>query len=84
MTALQKKAHNPTAHLSADDLEQLGQELDALREEVMGSRGERDAAYIRNVIDAQRRLELASRGVLLLSLFPPAWLLGTAPASEQI
>ncbi len=36
-----------------------------------------DAAYIRKVIDAQRKLELSSRAVLLFSLFPPAWIAGT-------
>jgi fatty acid desaturase len=81
MTAIQNKPHNPIAHLSEEDVETLGRELDALREQVMGSRGERDAAYIRKVIDVQRRLELASRAVLLCSLFPPAWLAGTAGLS---
>ncbi|MGH3952147.1 MAG: fatty acid desaturase family protein, partial [Pseudonocardiaceae bacterium] len=72
---------DPTAHLSEADIENLGRELDALREQVVASRGERDAAYIRKVIDAQRKLELASRAVLLFSLFPPAWLAGTAGLS---
>jgi fatty acid desaturase len=78
VTALQKKSHNPIAHLTDEDIENLGRELDAIREHVLASRGERDAAYIRKVIDVQRKLELASRAVLLLSLFPPAWLAGTA------
>lgn len=77
MTALQRTKANPIAHLSADDIECLGAELDAIREQVIASRGARDAAYIRTVIDAQRRLELGSRAVLLFSLFPPAWLIGT-------
>jgi linoleoyl-CoA desaturase len=72
---------NPTAHLSGEDIENLGRELDAIRENVLAARGERDAAYIRRVIDGQRRLELASRAVLLFSLFPPAWLIGTAGLS---
>jgi linoleoyl-CoA desaturase len=33
------------------------------------------------VIDVQRKLELGSRAVLLASLFPPAWLVGTAGLS---
>jgi fatty acid desaturase len=81
MTAIQKKTHNPIAHLSAEDIETLGRELDAIREQVLASRGERDAAYIRKVIDVQRKLELTSRAVLLFSLFPPAWLAGTAGLS---
>ncbi|SNY37038.1 fatty acid desaturase family protein [Paractinoplanes atraurantiacus] len=81
MTTIQRKESNPIAHLSAEDIEQIGVELDAIRDEVMGSRGERDAAYIRRVIAWQRGLEIGSRGVLLFSLFPPAWLVGTAGLS---
>ncbi len=81
MTVIQKQANNPTAHLSAADIETIGHELDAIRAEVIGDRGARDAAYIRRVIDAQRKLELISRAVLLFSKFPPAWLLGTAGLS---
>jgi NADPH-dependent stearoyl-CoA 9-desaturase len=81
MTVLQKKSTSPVAHLSADDIEQIGRELDAIRQEVIDSRGAADAAYIRNVIDTQRKLELGGRAVLLVSLFPPAWMLGTAALS---
>src|SRR3954466_15768536 len=68
---------DPAAHLSAEQVEALGRELDALRQEIFDSRGDRDAAYIRKVIKAQRSLELGSRAVLLFSLFPPAWIAGT-------
>ncbi|GIJ76266.1 linoleoyl-CoA desaturase [Micromonospora phaseoli] len=81
MTVIQKKADNPIAHLSAEDIENLGRELDAIRERVIASRGERDAAYIRKVISTQRKLEVGSRVVLLFSLFPPAWIVGTAGLS---
>jgi fatty acid desaturase len=78
VTAIQKKTHNPIAHLTAEDIETLGKELDAIRDEVVASRGERDAAYIRKVIANQRKLEIGSRAILLFSLFPPAWVVGTA------
>ncbi|TDU83626.1 linoleoyl-CoA desaturase [Kribbella voronezhensis] len=81
MTVLQKKADNPIAHLSADDIEEIGRRLDEIRAEVIEARGASDAAYIRKVINVQRKLELSSRAVLLLSLFPPAWLIGTAGLS---
>ncbi|MET7771730.1 acyl-CoA desaturase [Nocardia sp. NPDC005366] len=81
MTALQKKPNSPVAHLSAEDIEALGLELDAIRDQVLASRGEADAAYIREVITAQRFLEATSRLVLLASIFPPAWLLGTTGLS---
>ena len=81
MSTVHRTTTDPTAHLSAADIENLGAELDAIRAEVIASRGERDAAYIRTVIDAQRKLELSSRGILLFSLFPPAWLVGTVGLS---
>jgi NADPH-dependent stearoyl-CoA 9-desaturase len=81
MTAIQKKSDNPIAHLTPEDIEQIGVELDAIRQEVIDSRGAADAAYIRKVIDTQRKLEVGSRAVLLFSLFPPAWLVGTAGLS---
>jgi fatty acid desaturase len=81
MTALQRKHDNPIAHLGDEDIENLGAELDAIRAQVIASRGERDAAYIRKVIDTQRKLELSSRALLLFSLFPPAWIAGTAGLS---
>lgn len=69
---------NPIAHLSPEDIEAIGRELDAIRDEVMSSRGADDAKYIRQTIKLQRWLELSSRGVLLFSGFWPAFLVGTA------
>ena len=69
------------AHLTPQDVEALGAELDALRREVEQSRGEKDAAYIRNVIKLQRGLEYAGRATLFASLFPPAWIAGTTMLS---
>ncbi|HET9500239.1 MAG TPA: acyl-CoA desaturase [Marmoricola sp.] len=81
MTTIQKQSENPIAHLTAEDIELIGKELDAIRAEVIEARGASDAAYIRKVVDTQRKLELASRAVLLFSLFPPAWVVGTAGLS---
>ena len=81
MTALQHAPVNPIAHLSDDDVAALGRELDALREQVLSSRGQRDADYIRRVVAGQRKLELASRVTLLFSLFPPAFVAGTVGLS---
>jgi NADPH-dependent stearoyl-CoA 9-desaturase len=64
-------------HLTPEDLDDIGRELDAIRDEVMADLGERDAAYIRKVVKVQRGLEGAGRAALLVSLFPPAWLAGT-------
>ena len=81
MTVLQKKPVSPIAHLTPEDIEQIGIELDAIRQEVLDARGESDARYIRRVIAVQRRLELASRAVLLGSVVPPLWVLGTVGLS---
>jgi len=81
MTALQNKSTTAIAHLNAENIESLGRELDAIRQQVLDTRGERDARYIRTVIKSQRSLEAGSRLVLLFSLFPPAWLIGTAGLS---
>ncbi|MFV0459146.1 MAG: fatty acid desaturase family protein [Actinomycetales bacterium] len=72
---------SPIAHLSEDDIETIGAELEAIRAQVLATRGARDAAYIRRVIAVQRGLELASRAVLVFSALPPAWVLGTAGLS---
>jgi NADPH-dependent stearoyl-CoA 9-desaturase len=72
---------NTDSHLTPEQIEALGAELDALRAEVMDSLGEADAEYIHRVIRAQRGLEIAGRGALIFSLFPPAWVLGTAALS---
>jgi linoleoyl-CoA desaturase len=69
------------AHLSPVDVENLGRELDAIRAQVEQSRGEADAAYIHRTIALQRGLAAAARVTLFASLFPPAWLAGTAMLS---
>jgi NADPH-dependent stearoyl-CoA 9-desaturase len=69
------------SHLTDEQVEAIGAELDAIRAEVVGSLGERDARYIHKVIAVQRGLEVGGRATLLFSLFPPAWLAGTAALS---
>ncbi len=63
--------------LTAEELDALGAELDAIRARVVSELGERDVNYINAVIRAQRGLEVAGRGLLFASFFPPAWLAGT-------
>ncbi|NYD40208.1 fatty acid desaturase family protein [Nocardioides panaciterrulae] len=81
MTVISKKPVSPIAHLTPEDIEQIGVELDAIRQDILDARGESDAAYIRRVIAVQRRLELGSRAVLLGSALPPLWILGTVGLS---
>jgi NADPH-dependent stearoyl-CoA 9-desaturase len=65
------------AHLSREDIDALGEELDAIRRDIEESRGERDATYIRRTIRFQRVLEAASRLVILSSRSKAGWTLGT-------
>jgi fatty acid desaturase len=66
------------AHLSAEDVEALGRELDAIRADIEESRGERDAHYIRRAVQLQRALVAGSRIVLMASRNKYAWTAGTA------
>lgn len=65
------------AHLTEADIENLGLELDAIRQDIEDSRGERDARYIRRTIAAQRTLDLAGRLLLTASKRRSAWWAGT-------
>ena len=51
-------------HLTAEDLDDIGGELDAIRDEVLADLGERDAAHIRKAVQVQRGLEGAGRAAL--------------------
>ena len=66
------------AHLTAEDVEQLARELDAIRADIEESRGERDARYIRRSIQLQRALAAGGRIALFASRNKVAWLAGTA------
>jgi linoleoyl-CoA desaturase len=65
-------------HLTDEEVEAIGAELDEIRAEIEASRGQADRDYILRVITLQRRLAAAGRITLFASFFPPAWLLGTA------
>ena len=72
---------NPLHRLTEEQIEELGRKLDELHDQVKSDLGERDARYIRGVIDLQRRLALLGRVLLIGSRFRPLWLLGTASLS---
>ncbi|MFI4990247.1 MAG: fatty acid desaturase family protein [Solirubrobacterales bacterium] len=72
---------SPLARLTAEQLEQLGRDFDAIHDDVFAELGERDARYIRNTIRLHRRLVLASRLMLLGSRRRELWLLGTSALS---
>ncbi len=65
------------AHLSDEQVAELGRELDAIRDDILGKRGASDAAYIRRMIKIQRGLEISGRAALLVSKNKAAWVTGT-------
>jgi fatty acid desaturase len=67
--------------LTPEQLEELGRELDELRNRTLADLGERDAEYIRRMIKTQRGLEIAGRLLLEFGWLPPAWIGGTAALS---
>jgi NADPH-dependent stearoyl-CoA 9-desaturase len=81
LTVVSTPTRRPAAHLTPEDIEAIGAELDAIRERIIESRGERDAAYIRRVIAVQRALELGGRVILLAGKRRSAWWIGTASLS---
>ena len=62
---------SPLAHLSAEQLEELGHEFDAIKDRVASELGDRDRAYIEAMIEMQRRLAVMGRVGLLLPRFRP-------------
>ncbi len=66
------------AHLTDADIENLTIELDAIRQDIEESLGERDTRYIRRTIAAQRALEVTGRLLLAASSKRGFWWAGAA------
>ncbi len=64
--------------LTPEQLDAFGAEMDAIRQRIVDELGEEDATYIRNVVKAQRALEVAGRAMFYV---PPAWPLAVASLS---
>jgi fatty acid desaturase len=67
--------------LTPEQIEAFGAEMDALRRRIVADLGTEDAAYIRQVVRAQRRLEVIGRSLFFVGFLPPAWLGGVAALS---
>ncbi|HWO83178.1 MAG TPA: fatty acid desaturase [Solirubrobacterales bacterium] len=72
---------SPLAHLTEEQLDQLGHEFDAIRDRVMAELGDRDRRYIESMIEMQRRLAVLGRILLLASRNRTGWWAGTASLS---
>ena len=69
---------HPASHLTDEQIERLGEELDDLRRRTIADLGERDRDYLLRMVKTQRGLELLGRALLFAGFLPPAWLGGTA------
>ncbi|MFD6397482.1 fatty acid desaturase family protein [Nocardia sp. NPDC060249] len=67
--------------LSPEQIEAFGKEMDDLRARVVADLGERDAEYIRDIVDKQKKLEIAGRALLFFGWLPPAWVAGVTALS---
>ncbi|MBG6095092.1 fatty acid desaturase family protein [Nocardioides luteus] len=52
--------------LSAEELEAFGQEMDAIRQRIVADLGEKDSAYIYDIVKKQRAFEIAGRALFYL------------------
>jgi len=68
---------SPLSRLSPEQIDELGQEFDAIRDHVRADLGERDRRYIESMIAMHRRLATVSRLLLLASNNLPARAAGT-------
>ncbi len=81
MTTATAPADHPLHRLSAEEIDEIGKAFQAIGEEVRSDLGDRDAVYIRSLIEFHRRLGALSRIVLMASRYPPAFVLGTTGLS---
>ena len=73
------KASDPkNPHLTPEQLDAFGEEMDALRQRVLAKLGKEDADYIRMIVKRQQQFEIAGR---VLFYLPPAWPLAVASLS---
>jgi fatty acid desaturase len=60
---------SPLSKLSDEQIKEIGEKFDKLHEEVKSDLGERDATYIRSIIELQRRLAVLGRILVAGSKF---------------
>src|SRR5450830_1270048 len=62
------------SHLTPTDIEAFGVEIESIRNEVMASRGERDARYVRRLLKVHRWPEIGGRlGIYASLALLPQW-----------
>jgi linoleoyl-CoA desaturase len=81
LSATTEIEESPLSRLSEEEIDEIGKEFQAIHDEVFDDLGDRDAVYIRSIIEFHRRLAALSRIVLMASRYKPAWVLGTTGLS---
>ncbi len=71
----------PLGLLSPNELNAFGSELDQLREQVLADLGQRDADYIRDIVQQQKMCEIVGRTLIHFSLNPLLFAGGIAALS---
>jgi NADPH-dependent stearoyl-CoA 9-desaturase len=72
---------HPASHLTREDKDAIGRELDALRDEVLADLGDRDAAHIRRVVRLARGSAIAGRTLLAFGFTPVSFGVGVLALS---
>src|SRR4051812_6025113 len=72
---------SPLAHLTDEQIEELGKEFDGIHDEVFDDLGDRDRKYIVSMIEMHRRLAVMARVLLWAGKYRPAWIAGTTALS---
>ncbi|WP_076477376.1 fatty acid desaturase family protein [Williamsia sterculiae] len=67
--------------LSYEEVEELGRELEELRNRVVADLGTRDREYLYKIVRAQRGFEIAGRAMMYVPFIPPVWIGGVAALS---
>ena len=80
-TAENTEIEIPLHRLTDEEIDEIGKEFQQIHDDVFDDLGDRDATYIRSIIEFHRRLAALSRIVLMASQYKPAWVLGTTGLS---
>lgn len=76
--SVQLNEKSKSQYLTPAQIAEFGAKVDAIRREVVGDIGEKDADYIYKIRNFVRYSEITSRGMLMFAgWLPPVWLLGT-------
>lgn len=69
-------------HLTTEQLDSFGAELDQLRSDVAADLGERDAKHVRKMLQRARLSASAGRALLMFGFDPFTWVLGVAALAK--